>query len=168
MKKEIATSLVSIIVVIAVGVCCLCLYRHIRKVTYNDYFLILGINDFSMQYFEEKRLRNSSDNIIDLDSNKLKINEDGYDIFLRKNYNDTAKYQYSFMRIEVYDAKHKFEHNRIAVGTEKGLVEKVYKNYEKVKDLPANQIGYIIDSLWVCFEFDNDNIVDKIILYFGP
>lgn len=168
MKKEVAISFGAFLILIGIGFCCFNLYQYMMKDTYKDYFSVLGIDEVSIQYFEKQLLNNPSANIIDLDSETLKIEKDGYDIFLFKNYSNTTEYHYSFMRIEVNDAKYKFEHNKISLGTEKRVVENVYKQQDMIKDLPDNQVGYIIDSLWVRFEFDDSNVVEKIILYFGP
>lgn len=168
MKKEVVISLGALLIVIGVGFCCFYLYQYTMKDTCKDYFSVLGIDEVSIQYFEKQLLNNPSNNIVDLDSKTLMIEKDGYDIFLRKNYSNTTEYHYSFMRIDVNDDKYKFEHNKVSLGTEKGVVENVYKRHDMIKDLPDNQVGYIIDSLWVCFEFNDSNIVEKIILYFGP
>lgn len=168
MKKEVVISFGAFLILIGIGFGCFNLYQYMMKDTYEDYFSVLGIDEFSIQYFEEHLLNDQAANIIDLDSKTLKIEEDGYDIFLLKNNSNAAEYRYSFMRIEVHDAKYKFEHNKISVGTEKEVVENVYKKHEMIKDLPDNQVGYIIDSLWVRFEFNDSNVAQKIVLYFGP
>lgn len=167
MKREVINSIVALIITIFIAVCAFCVYSFAKGTTDQEYFEILGIEDYSLQYFEELLSRTPSENIIELDSKVLQVRQEGYDVFLIQNENDNLWYRCGFMRIEIYDTKYKFENGKIAVGVDKETVNNVYKKYSTIKDLPENQIGYIVNNLWVCFELDN-SVVDKILLYYGP
>lgn len=166
MKNEILNSLVALVVILIV----FCLpFKNVfvKRSADEEYFEVLGMENHSLQYFDELLYRTPSENIIELDSQVLQVRQDGYDIFLYQNKNSNSLYHCSFMRIEIYDNKYKFENDKIAVGTDKETVSNVYKKYTTIKDLPEYQMGYIIDGLWIRFELDN-NVVNKIIIYFGP
>lgn len=166
MKKEISNSLIAGLIIFVVGIGIFSIVSFAWR-NDEDYMKILGIREFSYQYFDELLPRARSEDIVELDLDMLQLKQDGYDIFFHKN-DDNAKYNYSFMRIEVYDPKYKFDDEKIFVGVSKDLVVDTYSSYPEIKDLPSNRIGYIVDGMWINFELDTSNMIDKIIIYYGP
>lgn len=136
-----------------------CLKSFSFKMRAEHYLETLSLKNLSTQMMSEM-IKNFDTSECD---NQIRIKCKGFDIFVTR-INDICL----FNRIEISDKAYKFTWNRIGVGADKKEVEKAYIFNTPIKDLDSNQIGYIIDDLWVEFQLSDEDIVEKILLFYGP
>lgn len=88
---------------------------------------------------------------------------------------DMNKYDYiknkdkapAFERVIIWSEKYRFTEKNIGVGSGKEDIINYYKDSKLIKDLPENQIGYIIDDYWIYFYIDNNDKIEEIRLTRG-
>lgn len=129
----------------------------------SHYFNVLGLSK-SMSTQEITQIIKESKNSIIKDESNIIIKCYGFDIVVEKH---TEK-NYLFKRIEIYDDIYKFTWSNICVGANKEKIEWEYRNSVPIKDLAQNEVGYIVDNLWIKFQFAEDETVEKIDLFYGP
>lgn len=72
-----------------------------------------------------------------------------------------------FRRAEIYDDSYKFEKG-ISVGSKRSAVENVFGKKKKIKDPKENEWGFIEEDIWISFQFDENDTVELIYLFYGP
>ena len=144
-----------IIGIILMCVCIFCLCGCIRIIIpakeYVDYYEQLGINE--MIFTDTAPLR-----------------EEEIDGYLYKYYEDICIVFYEnggFVRAEILGDTYKFDKG-VSVGSKRDWVESVFIGKQKIKDLEKNQFGFIEDYIWIHFYFDENDTVEKILVYSGP
>lgn len=146
MKKNHIISLLVIILLV-----CILLFLYRMPVGKVAYFEQLGI--FKLMQSDEKAL-----------------NEEVVDNFLYKYYDGiTLVYlDENFLRAEITTSEHKLEKG-ISVGSDKGFVKFVYAKTTKIQGLSENEYGFVNEAQeYVCFKFDEQDKVEKIVISIGP
>ena len=60
---------------------------------------------------------------------------------------------------------YRFGKNKIGIGTAKNEVEKTYKGFSR---LAEPEYGFIDGTFWVHFDFDENQLVNRIVVTQGP
>ena len=71
-----------------------------------------------------------------------------------------------FNRVEILSPNVMIGPKAVCIGMKKEELEKIYDSVfiKQIKDLSDNEVGYIDGGTYIIFCFDNDNVVDKIII----
>lgn len=73
-----------------------------------------------------------------------------------------------FVRAEIKDDSHTFLCDTVKIGAKRKFIEAVYLFKRKIKDLKESEYGFIDHDVWVKFTYNEDNKVEKILMYYGP
>ena len=135
---------------------CILGFSHSKKI---DYWKTIGITNNGL-YTVLKESKGNPDCI--------EICEDGgaYVIY------DGIRFYYpnkdltgSFQRAEIYTDKYVFGKQGITIGTSKDIIISSYKHTKEISGLPDGELAYECNgNTIVWFEFDESNLVKKIIL----
>ncbi len=95
--------------------------------------------------------------------NEYNVDYEGVRLSFRYNKNNEPQ---CFIRIDITGDQYKVGYT--TVGSNINVLKKLYYFKKKVKDLPENEFGIIENDLWTVFKYNKNNIVEQIIVYYGP
>lgn len=72
------------------------------------------------------------------------------------------------MSVQIISSKVRYGLWNVGIGDNRDKIKRAYHNISGIKDLSENEEGYIDNGLWVVYHFNQYNIVDKIIISYGP
>lgn len=74
-----------------------------------------------------------------------------------------------FSRVEIIDDTISVGRKKLSIGSNKKEVEKAYKSLfiKKIHDLPQNNLGYIDNNIYIIYDFDEYDNVQKITISHG-
>ena len=128
-----------------------------------DYFSVIGLPSGHL-YKYVKEAHGEPNNIISGNDKKyLVVQYDGIEFVL--NNRDNTPSDSDFVDcIRIYSPEIRFGWKKIGVSSTKAEVEKVYKNFQKIKEADC---GFIDGCAWIRFYFDENQKVNKIVITMG-
>ncbi|MBP3361303.1 MAG: hypothetical protein J6N52_10645 [Clostridia bacterium] len=130
---------------------------------------------YNLNYWEDIKLHGSHlySNVITQKGDPQEINCINNEGIV--NYADTQFIWYNtelqgiFSRVEIIKDTIFLGKKRLCIGSNKNDVEKAYRSIfiKRIHDLPQNSLGYIDNNVYIVYNFDNYDKVEKIIISHG-
>ena len=135
-------------------------YQGNSKVYVKNYFEVVGLSS-EHSYSTVLRIYGEPSNIIQNDEFDyyFKAQYEGIEFSLVKNKNDTF-----VSSVQIYSAEYRFGSKKIGVGSTRDEINKVYKGFRTLS-IVGNGCGFIDRSTWLEFYFDENDQVNKIVMY---
>lgn len=155
-------NIVKLIIIIA-GILILVLWFH-RHVYEYSYFKKLGIPDLV-----------AYEKLLEIKGAPIREYED-QDGQLVVEYEGVAfAYTSCGPRADIFGDRYRFGRKKVGVGSTREEVEDAYKGIRIISDVSSNEFG-VIDGWqyefesrpWILYTFDENNVVGKISVYYGP
>jgi len=129
----------------------------------NNYFSVVGMPKRHLYKYAMEKY-GEPDFIIPYGKGYTIAKHDGIEFVLLETKDATLDGSYVEC-VRIYNPEIKFGWRKIGVSSTREEIERVYKRFKKIKEADC---GYIDGLTWIEFYFDEEQKVNKIVIYCGP
>lgn len=155
-----------LVLICLIPIGCMIMFGRFQSFTYEkDYFSKIGITGKLHYQDIVTKLGEPLDTKVVSESESYIWKECSYNGFIvtfREEVNGSNR----LMNVKITDPSYRLGKKNIGVGSSRLEVEKAYSKQERILDLEG--LGFIDDLVWVEFEFDSNNEVNQIMIYYEP